>query len=192
MHTVKNNLWSTPVWEIDTGFDVFFNNSLKEEISFIIENKLDPMIFNHDLEHIKKLKDKIIESIEVFRKEIFPDNNFKFAITKSYATYQEPNQILPLHTHGGTFLVANYYVQCFEKSGDLLLVDPRGGVNWDTIYQNSTVDIMENSNVKYHRIKPSDGKLVIFPGYVMHMTEPNKTMFSRISIPVNFAKAKLE
>jgi hypothetical protein len=35
MNIVKNEFWATPVWEIDTGFDDYFNTILTNDIAEI-------------------------------------------------------------------------------------------------------------------------------------------------------------
>jgi uncharacterized protein (TIGR02466 family) len=72
-----------------------------------------------------------------------------------------------------------YYIYTPENCGDLLLVDPRNAPLWDRISEDKV------DGIKYQRIKPKNGKLILFPGYVGHMVEQNKSNDTRISLATN-------
>jgi hypothetical protein len=59
-----------------------------------------------------------------------------------------------------------------------LLIDPRNGCDWDS--GNDGVN-----GTKFNRVQPAEGKLVFFPGFVLHMVEPNQSDRARISITSN-------
>jgi len=61
----------------------------------------------------------------------------------------------------------------------LLLVDARGGGFFSQVREGNI------QGVKSKRIRPEEGKLVIFPSYVIHMVETNLSKETRISISSN-------
>jgi uncharacterized protein (TIGR02466 family) len=91
--------------------------------------------------------------------------------------------MLHVHDHGGVIVACVYYVKAPENSGDLLLIDPRGSVNWDWESKDGF------DGAKYKRVKPKEGKLVIFPGYVLHAVDPNNSKEERVSIAINIHNA---
>lgn len=93
---------------------------------------------------------------------------------------QYPNDFFPLHSHSHCHVASVYYVNTPDNCGDLLLVDPRGDNNWT-----DRVD-GKYSNVSYEKITPTEGMLLFFPGYLMHMVEPNKSDKMRVSVITNF------
>ena len=44
---------------------------------------------------------------------------------------------------------------------------------------------LTSNTKKYKRIKPEEGKMVFFPGYLLHMVEENKSGETRISLSTN-------
>lgn len=84
------------------------------------------------------------------------------------------------HNHSSSLLVGVYYIQAEDGCGDLLLHDPAANSLWSNYYDN------EQDCRVWNRIKPKTGRLVIFPGHIVHSTEPNTTNIPRIAIATNF------
>jgi hypothetical protein len=100
-----------------------------------------------------------------------------------------------MHHHLDSDLVCVYYLKVPKKSGDLLLLDPRGSVLWDdpnictAQAGKSDIDIAcEQGKVTsklfrpFHRIRPLEGNMVLHPGYLNHQVETNLSGEDRISI----------
>lgn len=183
----KHEWWVTPVWEIQTGFDSNFNNELLVEISKCVPPS-NPYAFNiwdYKTPCITALKEKILSSAIQNASEYFPPF-FKFVptLTRGWVNRQSPGQSLSLHDHGGTLLACSYYIKSPKNCGDLLMVDPRGGVNWEWLREGNV------SGIKYKRVVPEEGKLILFPAYVMHMVEINRSEQTRISLATNIYSQK--
>jgi len=68
-----------------------------------------------------------------------------------------------------------------ENSGDIVFVDPKGNNSWDYF----TASQIEKSklNGKYiFSVKPKINHILIFPSWVQHYVEPNKSNNARISM----------
>lgn len=89
------------------------------------------------------------------------------------------------HHHPDADLIAVYYVTCPERSGDILIHDPRGSVG--AVWQDASVtsDANGRSGRVFCRIKPVPGMLVMFPNYLFHSVETNLSNETRISIVAN-------
>ena len=88
------------------------------------------------------------------------------------------------HTHGKTEWSFVYYVKVPEKSGNLVLVDPR------VRRLNSVVNgfIENHDNPFTHDIfiaTPEEGLLILFPGWLEHYVQYNSSKQPRISISGN-------
>jgi uncharacterized protein (TIGR02466 family) len=181
MSVTKHEWWVTPIWEIDTEFNEEFNQLLLKEISMC--KQIPGHMFNiwdYTTPAINTLKHKIISSAREHASEYFPKSfGYNPDVTRGWVNRQMPGDELALHDHGGSLLSATYYITAPEKSGDLKMVDPRGGVNWEWIQEGNI------SGIKYKRITPVAGKLVLFPSYVMHMVETNRSHEVRISLATN-------
>lgn len=184
MTTIKHEWWVTPVWEIQTGFDKKFNDELLVEIEKC-KPPTNPYQFNiwdYRTPRITELRQKIISVSLQNAPEYFP-SNFRFnpTLTRGWVNRQHPGKSLGLHSHGESLLACTYYINSPDNCGDLLMVDPRGGVNWEWLQEGNVMGI------KYKRIKPEEGKMILFPAYVLHMVEINKSQHTRISLATNIS-----
>lgn len=169
----RHDLWSTPIWELQTEFDDEFNNKL------LIESN------NPDFDDFKNIwsgESECIQIMKTYIKQVVGSIDPTLSLGNGWFYKSNINESLPVHHHGGVFMAVVYYVSIPENSGNLLFIDPRGGVNWyGTEYGNSI-----SSGVI--PITPKKGKLVIFPGYLFHMTEPNLSSETRVTLVTNIWK----
>jgi uncharacterized protein (TIGR02466 family) len=182
MTTIKHEWWATPVWEIETGFDSKFNDELLAEIDSIKPpaNQFMFNIWDYNSPRISELRSvilvKVKDNVSPYLQQY---SRFTPQLSRGWVNRQHPQQSLALHDHGGSLLACTYYIKTEQNSGDLLLVDPRGAANWESIKDGNIV------GVKYKRVTPQEGKLVFFPAYVMHMVEINNSRSTRISLSAN-------
>lgn len=78
------------------------------------------------------------------------------------------------HHHARAKWVGVYYVDVPHGCGDLLLLDPRGGVFAESSVEDG------RTNRAYKRISPKTGDFIVFPGYLIHMVEPSNVMQERL------------
>ena len=185
-------MWVTPVWEVQTEFSETFNNELLNEIQSQqpFDREFNFNIWNYNSSRINLLKEYTLSVIKEATYDYVAPNfaDFEYWHTRGWVNYNEPGTSLPIHGHGGPKIAMTYYIKAPENSGDLLLIDPRNGCDWD-----SGNDGVNGS--KFNRIKPQEGKLVFFPGFVLHMVEENRSTQSRISLTSNlgtFDRATIE
>lgn len=176
MNIVRNDWWITPVWEIETDFDTRFNNELLREAN----SSEHINVWNNDTPAINKLKEYTLQIVTELAAPYISQNfrDFKFWHTNGWINYVNTGGHLPIHGHGGPKIALTYYIKATENSGDLLLVDPRNGCDWD----NGTDGL---NGTKFKRIKPKESKLVFFPGFLLHMVEPNQSSETRVSLSTN-------
>lgn len=178
----KHEWWATPVWEIQTEFDKYFNYKLENEIGTIRPDG-DGTTFNiwdYQKPCIVELKEAITKIIFDITSDYIPNNsNYNIGFSRGWVNRQKTGEGMMLHDHGNTIVAVTYYIQAPENCGDLLLIDPRSSHTWDRQIENNI------EGVRHKRIKPLEGKLVIFPAYLLHMVEPNKSTNVRISLSTN-------
>ena len=183
MKVTKTDMWITPVWEIQTDFGEQFNNELLKEVGQYRDSSANGFNFNlwnADSPRLQELKKYTVKIIKAQTYDyIAPNfNEFEFWHTRGWLNYNEPGQGMPIHGHGSPKIAMTYYIKAPENCGDLLLIDPRNGCDWDS--GNDGVN-----GTKFNRIRPAEGKLVFFPGFVLHMVEPNRSHLPRISLTSN-------
>jgi hypothetical protein len=176
MNIVRNDWWITPVWEIQTDFDEKFNNNLLREANS--SNHIN--VWNNDTPCINELKQYTIDIVTQLATPYISQNfrDFTFWHTNGWINYLPTGNHMPIHGHGGPKIALTYYIKAQENSGDLLLIDPRGGCDWD----NGTDGV---NGTKFKRIKPAESKLVFFPGFVLHTIESNQSNETRVSLSSN-------
>lgn len=94
------------------------------------------------------------------------------------------------HLHPMRFLSCVYYIQAEENSGELVLVSPNQISEYSLPDQIRTENHKFNANRWY--IDPEEGKLLIFPGWLMHYVENNQSSKDRISLAFNIMIEPLE
>lgn len=186
MNVVRNDWWVTPLWEVQTDYDEKFNNELLIEINRYYKstgaNQKDSNIWCCNTTRINQFREDILRIVkELTYDYIKPNyNEFDYYPTRGWLNYLLPGQHLPLHCHGGSKISLTYYVNAPDNSGDLMLIDPRGGVDWEKGEDGI-------SGTKFNRITPTAGKLVFFPSYVLHSVDVNKSKEPRISITTDIS-----
>ena len=162
--------WRSPAWEIDTGFNPAFNIALTQEIHDIgkwissgIDGNVKVSLWDYSRPHLDILKKYILEkSLEMVTRDIpeVSELNLKLQYSMGWVNVKGPGEFIEAHAHNDASLTATYYVKAPEDCGDIVLYSYDG----------------------FKKIKPKAGKLVIFPAYVMHEVERNRSDKLRISL----------
>jgi uncharacterized protein (TIGR02466 family) len=186
MVTTKHEWWSTPVWEIETGLPESFNLKLDAEINSLVVDKDQPFnIWNYKKPCLMELKEIITKHVNEVADGLFNDNfDFKPQLSRGWVNRQRTGEGMLLHDHGNSVMAITYYIKAPAGSGDLLLIDPRASHIWDRQRENNV------DGIRHKRITPTPSKLVIFPAYILHMVENNKSPNVRVSLSTNISNGK--
>jgi uncharacterized protein (TIGR02466 family) len=103
-----------------------------------------------------------------------------FNLGRSWINMTAPGGYTEPHLHHYVIAAAVYYMQVPPNSGDLFLYDPRGG---DRYWNDKLIN--GNSGRITHQITAKEGKLVLFPGYLLHSTGVNYSPNMRMSLAIN-------
>tara|TARA_Y100001970_G_scaffold286120_1_gene407502 strand:+ start:16976 stop:17563 length:588 start_codon:yes stop_codon:yes gene_type:complete len=90
------------------------------------------------------------------------------------------------HHHGNSDLSAAYYVSAPDNCGDIVFYDPRPA----PVYKHPLTKSANILNATTNSIKPQSGMLVLFPSYLDHSVNPNKSNKKRIVISFNVSLEK--
>eukprot|EP00996_Jenningsia_fusiforme_P007152 NODE_946_length_1802_cov_33.129492_g833_i0.p2 GENE.NODE_946_length_1802_cov_33.129492_g833_i0~~NODE_946_length_1802_cov_33.129492_g833_i0.p2 ORF type:complete len:186 (+),score=18.52 NODE_946_length_1802_cov_33.129492_g833_i0:339-896(+) len=83
------------------------------------------------------------------------------------------------HAHSDAALSGVYFVRVPNNAGRLVFSDPRGVSSFHPTIRG----VPPFDNEVFFR--PTDGDLVLFPGWLVHRVEPTEGMDDRISVPFN-------
>jgi len=99
-----------------------------------------------------------------------------FKIVASWMTHTAPKEYTPVHDHASADLSGVYYIKTNGQDGEIFFMDPNPAMN--ATYCFSTLP-------KRYAHAPEEGKMVIFPGWLLHGVNSNQTDDVRISISFN-------
>jgi len=187
MAITKHEWWATPVWEIETGLSESFNLKLDAEINSLVVDKDQPFnIWNYKKPCLMELKELIIKHVIEISEGLFT-NNYMFNPhpSRGWVNRQRTGEGMVLHDHGNSLMAVTYYIKAPSGCGDLLLIDPRASQGWDIQKENNIVGI------RHKRVAPTPSKLVIFPAYLLHMVEINKSRDVRVSLSTNISNGTI-
>jgi hypothetical protein len=161
-----HQLWATPI-VLAKPFDDDFLAQLKEDIKPVLEvanrNSIDVWQLPNLPETLLKVRDKKLEIAERVFKADAEMPLPPLRIAKGYFRHihkDSPYRITP-HHHGSTLGAGIFYIGVNDDNpGNLVMLDPRGGVNYN------------NQFSPFKRIKIEEGLMVISPGYLVHFVEP--------------------
>lgn len=164
-------LWATPVVTAKP-FSKDFLDELRSDIEYLLKPGAAGT-FNHtDLWSLPDLpktmiavKEKKLELMEKFYRPLAEMPLPKFSASKGYFRYTSSDdaiyRITP-HKHGNTIGVGMLYITVDERNpGNLVMMDPRGGVNWT------------NQFTAFKKVPVEEGLMLIHPGYLLHYVEPS-------------------
>ena len=99
-----------------------------------------------------------------------------FFHTQGSINFRGRDEEAPLHTHRLTTIVTTYYIDVFDECGDIRLLDPRSTLGWIS---------MEKKAYNQYTHHPSNGEMIMFPGWVTHAVMHNKTDRDRVALTGN-------
>lgn len=139
-------------------------------------------LFDLESQGVKILKSWIKTNVDEISKQF----NFNYRIITGRRNVIRPFESDTPHHHvSKSILVGVYYADVHPNSGDILLHDPRGALTWENLGFIPNDPIDKKTTRCYHRIKPQNGLLVLFPGFLVHSVETNLSNQNRTSIVIN-------
>ena len=101
-------------------------------------------------------------------------------ITDMWANVLKDTEHHPMHTHSNNFLSGTYYLQSYQKAS-IVFHDPRPAA--DVIVPRKKETTLNNSSLLSYASKQN--RAVIFPSWLPHWVQQNKSKTKRISIAWN-------
>lgn len=176
-----HQMFSVPVGIYDNGSDAL-NRGLLEAIRLNPTRKAGENLFQRSHPAIQELEALFLAAAT----EMFNERFIGFApMIRNGWVNEHPHSSIAPHAHPHSILAGTYYPHVPPGSGGLLLQDPNAGSMW----ANYTDD--QYPYMVYQRITPKAGRMVLFPGHIVHSVEPSQAGADRMSIAVNFGVQKV-
>ena len=128
----------------------------------------------------------LITELMIMQKEIYEHEHLdRFArLGNMWANINPPGGMNQPHIHPNALFSGVYYVKSNPQAGRLKIYDPRPGaqINMPTRKPgNPGKDFWRDAN-----IEPIPGRIIMFPAWLWHSVEENKSNDIRISVSFNF------
>lgn len=128
---------------------------------------------------------EVIEFLYDFAKTMVGSINYasasKVTFINSWVTIYPPGTYVPEHIHSNSILSGVFYAKVPEKAGNLLFKDPSAVAK--TMYIIDYNEFPTVATVHTHQVET--GQMVIFPSWLPHMTEVNRSNDDRIMVSFN-------
>lgn len=188
-----NNIFSTPVWTAIIPNFIIINKKISSYINNL--RSKDPkgkMRSNLNGWHSKNfnLQDAeplfFVNSIASILNESLVDMGWdlkknKLKITEMWSIINPTNASNARHIHSNNFISSAYYVKAPENCGDIVFHDPRSA----NVIRSPVVSTINKLNSTIFSVTPKEGLLVLFPSYLHHSVNNNKSDKERIVISFN-------
>ena len=130
----------------------------------------------------KPLVDELFKMVyEVFNEE-WLDGRVK--IGNMWANINPPGGYNKPHVHPNSLFSGVYYVKTPPNSGQLVCSDPRPGIQ--TCMPNRKKGEPPKHLWRDLHLQPKENRAIVFPAWLWHSVQPNKSNENRISVRFNF------
>ena len=136
----------------------------------------------NELPEYKRLVDLLYEAQRVIYQQEYLDS--EPYLGNMWANINPPTAMNRAHIHPNSLWSGVYYVKTLPNSGYLKIDDPRAAASMCRPRQKegSTPSRLWRET----HFEPKDGRLIMFPSWLTHCVDPNKSNDIRISVSFNF------
>ena len=183
----------TPIYIKEIPNAVELNHYLEKQI--LRWNKEDPKGYDrtningwHSTTDMNKKKeyDPLMQELfamqyEIFKKEFL---TLKPVLGNMWANINYPSGYNRPHLHPNSLFSGVYWIKAPENSGNLMLYDPRPGVH--TTMPDRKKGKLPSAVWREVHYKPRAGMIIMFPAWLWHEVQPNRSQDIRMSVSFNF------
>ena len=138
-----------------------------------------------DMNHKSEYK-PLVQELFQMQNEIIQEEylDIEPKLGNMWANINPPGGYNLSHLHPNSFFSGAYYIKASPNSGRLSLMDPRPGAQQCMPARKKGKIPRELWRDAYY--EPVPGRLIMFPAWMWHKVEPNKSNDTRISVSFNF------
>jgi uncharacterized protein (TIGR02466 family) len=136
--------------------------------------------------HLKQEYQPIVQELYKMQEEIYQEEwlDRKPMLGNMWANINYPGGYNRPHVHPNSLYSGVYYVKSNAQAGELVVNDPRPGIQ-------TMMPIRKQGQPPKHlwreaHLDPIPGRILMFPAWLWHCVEPNKSNDIRISVSFNF------
>jgi len=102
-------------------------------------------------------------------------------ITEMWSIINPTNSSNSRHIHSNNYISAAYYIKAPINSGDIVFYDPRSA----NVIRSPIIDSQNKLNSTTFSVSPKEGLLVLFPSFLHHSVNTNKSKEERVVVSFN-------
>ena len=137
---------------------------------------------NHKREYDPLTNELFAMQSEIYKKEKL---TMKPVLGNMWANINYPGCFNRPHLHPNALFSGVYWIKAPENSGNLMLYDPRPGVQMTMPNRKKEGKLPPELWREVH-YKPVAGRCIMFPAWLWHEVKPNESNDIRISVSFNF------
>ena len=169
---IYREIWKTPIGEVISPKVVY-----DEMVNILNQTTLDCLSDDSNI-FTKWVKHSCKEYLQNFY------SNYKdIIITHGYLSIQTYGQSFKVHAHPTADIAAVYYVETNSEHPNIELIDPRPAHKFNGVTNDNYGKTCDD--VRVFEINPESGKLIFFPGYLLHSVGSNLTNHARYAFSMN-------
>lgn len=179
-----HSLFETYIFQLNYGNDI---DVLLEKV--LVHSKKEPSVHlsnsgyqGHHFED-KELFDFLLKNIPLKN-----NNKIKNFYLQAWININYQGDWNDIHNHldNNVFLSGVLYLKCPDNCGNIRLYDPRN------LSKNDYSKYYDADKGNYIKINPYKGMMLMFPPWLNHLVEPNKSIEPRVSIAFNIIDMTLD
>lgn len=177
-------LFGVPVYQalVETDFTNEIEFLKKLELVQAKNNQVSKNMYILEFTELQKCKKICEDQLEIYIKNTF-DCKQEFYITNSWMAFSKPGESHHVHFHPNSIISGVLYLQAVDDCGDIILHHKSSlRYNFDFSYDLNSYNIFNSQTWKY---KVSTGNIILFPSWVNHSVEENKSHQDRIILGFN-------
>jgi uncharacterized protein (TIGR02466 family) len=155
-----------------------FRLNLTTECQYLSDPTFSANLFDsYDLNRFKLYLDyNIKQYVKMVVPTYLKDKNYDFVIKSSWLTLNKKGHYSHQHHHADADISGVYYVNTNGNDGELIFENPNRLI---------TTSYLLNTWQESMHYVPQKGKLILFPGWLIHRVSKNETDNERISFSFN-------
>ena len=106
-------------------------------------------------------------------------------LTSLWININKKNNFNCVHNHPACDLSGVLWINIPKESGNFEFVSPHSFTGYSVIHSYSEKFKSDTYNYPGYKMYPKEGSMLVFPSYLQHKVEPNKSDEDRISISFN-------
>ena len=134
----------------------------------------------------------LVKHLEEMQREIFQEENLESepVLGNMWANVNPPGGYNRPHLHPNCLFSGVYYIKAPKNSGVLKLIDPRAGAQ--VVMPRRKPGELPPQFWRDVNYPPIDGRIIMFPAWMWHEVETNRSAEVRISVSFNFIQKGFE